>query len=275
MDIEMGITEHTKKLQELENRLQELGSFAVAFSGGVDSSFLLAVAKKIKPEKLIAVTVSSEFVPIREIEFAKKMALLLKAEHICLASDILGNEQVVQNTKDRCYHCKKQVFSLIRDVAENYGITSLLHAVNQDDLSDFRPGLKAADEFGFLSPLAEAGFTKKEIREGSRVLGLETWDKPSQSCLATRIPYHVRIDPVNLARVDSAEAFLQDLGFAQVRVRCRGKNAVIEVEPDLVKVILENDRNRDIVKTLEGFGFETIIIDRDGYKTGKMNHEIF
>jgi len=275
MDIEMVITEHTKKLQELENRLRELGPFAIAFSGGVDSSFLLAVAKKIKPEKLIAVTVSSEFVPIREIEFAKKMALSLKVEHICLALDILGNEQVVQNTKDRCYHCKKQVFSLIRDTAENYGIASLLHAVNQDDLSDFRPGLKAADELGFLSPLAEAGFTKKEIRESSRQLLLETWDKPSQSCLATRIPYHVKINQADLTRVDQAESFLQSLGFALVRVRCRGKNAVIEVEPDLVRVILENDRSRDIVKTLKGFGFETVIIDRDGYKTGKMNREIF
>ena len=275
MDIEMVITEHTKKLQELENRLQKLGSFAVAFSGGVDSSFLLAVAKKIKPEKLIAVTVSSQFVPEKESEFAKKMALSLEVEHVCLALDILRNEQVVQNTKDRCYYCKKQVFSLIRDTAENYGIASLLHAVNQDDLSDFRPGLKAADELGFLSPLAEAGFTKKEIRESSRQLLLETWNKPSQSCLATRIPYHVKINQADLMRVNQAESFLQSLGFAQVRVRCRGRTAVIEVEPDMVKVILENDRSRDIVKTLEGFGFETIIIDRDGYKTGKMNHEIF
>ncbi len=275
MDIEMAVMVHTKKIQKLENRLQELGPFAVAFSGGVDSSFLLAVAKKIKPEKLIAFTVSSAFVPIREIECAKKMALSLKVDHICLALDILRNEHVVQNTKDRCYHCKKQVFSLIRDAAEKHGITSLLHAVNRDDLKDFRPGLKAADELGFLSPLAEAGFTKKEIRESSRQLLLETWDKPSQSCLATRIPYHVKINQADLTRVDQAEAFLQSLGFAQVRVRCRGKNATIEVEPDLVKVILEKGMGRDIVKALEGFGFETVIIDREGYKTGKMNHEIF
>ncbi len=263
--------ENTKKFQALENSLRELRSFAIAFSGGVDSSFLLAVAKKIKPEKLLAVTVFSEFVPIREIEFAKKMALALKVDHICLMADVLGNREVVQNNRERCYHCKKQIFSLIRDAAENSGITSLLHAVNLDDLKDFRPGLRAAEELGFISPLAAAGFTKKDIRESSRCLGLETWNKPSQSCLATRIPYHVRIEASDLMRVDRAEAFLQSLGFAQVRVRCHGKTAGIEVEPDLVKRILNEDIYRKVTKALKGEGFEEVIVDRDGYKTGKMN----
>ena len=266
--------ENTKKLQELENSLQELRSFAIAFSGGVDSSFLLAVAQKIKPEKLLAVTVSSEFVPIREIEFAKKMALSLKVDHICLMADVLGNEEVVQNTRERCYHCKKQIFSLVRDAAENLGITSLLHAVNLDDLKDFRPGLRAAEELGFISPLAVAGFTKKDIRESSRCLGLETWNKPSQSCLATRIPYHVRIEKTDLIRVDRAEAFLQSLGFAQVRVRCHGKTAGIEVEPDFIKTISNHHIFRKVTDALYEFGFEKIVIDKAGYKTGKMNHGI-
>ncbi len=271
----MQIEADTQKLHELETRLQGLTSFAVAFSGGVDSSFLLAVAKKIKPKKLLAVTVSSGFVPSREIEVAKKMASVLKVDHICLSADILGNEEVVRNTEERCYHCKKQIFSLIRSAADDFGIKSLLHGVNLDDLKDFRPGLKAADELGFLTPLAEIGFTKKMIRENSRLLGLETWNKPSQSCLATRIPYHVRIQKPDLIRVDRAEAFLRKLGFAQVRVRCHGKTAVLEVEPDLVKRALKEDIRRKIDQTLEGFGFETIIIDKNGYKTGKMNREIF
>ncbi|OGQ85252.1 MAG: TIGR00268 family protein, partial [Deltaproteobacteria bacterium RIFOXYC2_FULL_48_10] len=220
----------TQRLHELEIRLQGLASLAVAFSGGVDSSFLLAVAEKIKPKKLLAVTVASEFVPSREIEAAKKTASLLKVDHICLSADILGNEEVVQNTEERCYHCKKQIFSLIRSAADDLGIKTLLHGVNLDDLKDFRPGLKAADELGFLSPLAEIGFTKKMIRENARLLGLETWNKPSQSCLATRIPYHVRIQKPDLIRVDRSEAFLRKLGFAQVRVRCHGKTAVLEVE---------------------------------------------
>ena len=265
----------TQRLHELEIRLQGLASLAVAFSGGVDSSFLLAVAEKIKPKKLLAVTVASEFVPSREIEAAKKTASLLKVDHICLSADILGNEEVVQNTEERCYHCKKQIFSLIRSAADDLGIKTLLHGVNLDDLKDFRPGLKAADELGFLSPLAEIGFTKKMIRENARLLGLETWNKPSQSCLATRIPYQVRIQKPDLIRVDRAEAFLRKLGFAQVRVRCHGKTAVLEVEPDLVKMALKEHIRRKIDQTLEGFGFETIIIDKDGYKTGKMNREIF
>ncbi len=264
-----------KKRKALEDRLQKLKSFVVAFSGGVDSSFLLAVAKKIKPERLIAITASSEFVPKREIEFAKKIAVLLKVDHICLTADILGNEEVVLNTKERCYHCKKQAFSLIRDTAGNLGINSLVHGVNLDDLKDFRPGLKAAEELGFLSPLADTGFTKKEIRESSRRLGLETWNKPSQSCLATRIPFHVRIEASDLTRVDKAEAFLQGIGFAQVRVRCHGKTAVIEVEPEQVEIILREDIYRVATKALKDEGFEEIIVDAEGYKTGKMNHEIF
>jgi uncharacterized protein len=265
----------TQKLYELETRLQGLASFAVAFSGGVDSSFLLAVAKKIRPKKLLAVTVSSEFVPSREIEAAKKTASVLKVDHICLSADILGNEEVVRNTEERCYHCKKQIFSLIRSAADDLGIKALLHGVNLDDLKDFRPGLKAADELGFLSPLAEIGFTKKMIRENSRLLGLQTWNKPSQSCLATRIPYHVRIQKPDLVRVDRSEAFLRKLGFAQVRVRCHGKTAVLEVEPDLIKMALEEDVRQKIDRTLEGFGFKTIIIDKNGYKTGKINREMF
>lgn len=275
MEIEPMTRDIEKKIMMLEGELQKLKSFAVAFSGGVDSSFLLAVAKKIKPEKLIAVTVSSAFVPEREIEFAKKMALMLKIEHICLTADILANEEVALNTKERCYHCKKQVFSLIRDTAKTFGINTLVHGVNLDDLNDFRPGLTAAKELGFLSPLADAGFIKKEIRESSRYLGLETWDKPSQSCLATRIPFDVRIEAKDLVRVDNAETFLKGMGFAQVRVRCYGKTAKIEVEPDRVNIIEKEDCRQKVLTALAGLGFEKVMIDREGYKTGKMNHEIF
>nr|NJM02817.1 ATP-dependent sacrificial sulfur transferase LarE [Desulfobacula sp.] len=193
----------------------------------------------------------------------------LKIDHICLGADVLGNEAVIRNTEQRCYHCKKQMFSLIRDAADHAGVKYLLHAVNLDDLQDFRPGLKAVEELGFLSPLAEAGFTKEEIRKNSRRLGLETWDKPSQSCLATRIPYHTRIERADLIRVDRAEAFLQSLGFVQVRVRCHGKTAVLEVEPDLVKKALEEDIRRKILPALKGEGFDQVVIDRGGYLTVK------
>ncbi len=263
-----------KKIKVFEKRLKSLSSFAVAFSGGVDSTFLLAVAKKINPGRLIAITISSQFVPAREIEFAKKIARSIGVEHLCFDVDILKNKDVVQNTKERCYHCKKQMFSLIKDAAQNKGIKCLLHAVNLDDLKDFRPGLKAADEMGFLSPLADTGFTKSDIRLYSKQLKLETWDKPSQSCLATRIPYNEIIKAQDLIRVDKAEAFLQNLGFAQVRVRCYGKMAKIEVEPDRIEKLLSRDLRKNISKTFAKSGFENTSVDIDGYKTGKMNNEI-
>jgi len=264
-----------KDLKEIEEKLTKLSCFAVAFSGGVDSSFLLAVAKKVNPKKLLAITVSSKFVPEREIEFATQMARSIGVEHICIDMDILGNEAVVSNTALRCYHCKKQTFSLVKQAAQNFGITVLLHAVNLDDLKDYRPGLKAAQELGFLSPLVEAGFTKADIRRLSRQLDLETWNKHSQSCLATRIPYNEKITAEDLLMVDKAEALLQGMGFAQVRVRCHGNMARIEVEPDRINKILNMDIRQKISTAFVKIGFEHTSIDIDGYKTGKMNHEIF
>ncbi|MBU8909730.1 MAG: ATP-dependent sacrificial sulfur transferase LarE [Desulfobacterales bacterium] len=257
---------HNKKLKDLEKRLIKLSSFAVAFSGGVDSAFLLAVAKKINPQNLLAITVSSQFVPKREIESAKKIARSIGVQYLCLDVDILKNTDVVSNTLERCYYCKKQMFSLIKQAAENLGIKFLVHGANLDDLKDFRPGLKAAKELGFYSPLVDAKYTKADIRMFSRQLGLETWDKPSQSCLATRIPYHEKITIKNIIMVDRAESFLQDLGFIQVRVRCHGKTARIEVEPGLVDRILNNDIRQKISKKFQKIGFEHTSIDIDGYR---------
>ncbi len=256
-----------KKLKDLEKRLTKLASFAVAFSGGVDSTFLLAVAKKTNPRQLLAVTVSSQFVPKREVEFAKRIVRSIGVNHICLDVDILGNKEVVSNTLERCYHCKKQMFLLIKEAAENLGINSLLHAVNLDDLNDFRPGLKAAAELGFISPLVDAKYTKTDIRQLSRQLGLKTWDKPSQSCLATRIPHDITIKAGDLIMVDRAESFVQDLGFAQVRVRCHGKTAVIEVEPGLIDDLLNKDNRQKISKEFGKIGFEHTSVDIAGYKS--------
>jgi len=263
-----------KKLKDIEKILGKPSSFAVAFSGGVDSTFLLAVAKRVDPQQLLAITVSSQFVPEREVEFAGRIARLLGVEHICLDVDILENKDVALNTVERCYYCKKHIFSLIKETSENLGVKTLLHAVNLDDLKDFRPGLKAAKELGFLSPLADAMFTKADIRLLSKQLGLETWNKPSQSCLATRIPYNKMIQAGDLIMVDKAEAFLQDLGFDQVRVRKHGKTARIEVDPELVVTILNKDIRQKISTAFAKIGFEHTSVDIDGYKTGKMNHEI-
>lgn len=263
-----------KKFKDLEKRLKEISSFAVAFSGGVDSTFLLAVAKKINPDKLLAITVASQFVPERETEFARDIADSLGVEHICLDVDILENEDVVKNTPERCYYCKKYLFSFIQKTAEDLGVKTLLHGVNLDDLKDYRPGLKAAEELGVISPMADAKLTKADIRLLSKEMRLETWDKPSQSCLATRVPYNKRITAQRLVQIDKAEFFLQELGFDQVRVRCHGRMARIEVVPDMIDMI-SNIKFRQKISTAFGkIGFEHTSIDIDGYKTGKMNHEI-
>jgi len=255
-----------EKFKNLQKRLTELSSFALAFSGGADSAFLLAVAKKIKPENLIAITVSSQFVLESEIDFAKENARSMGVQHICLDMDILEYENIVCNTLERCYFCKKQMFALIKKTAIKYGITTLIHGVNIDDLKDFRPGLKAAEELGFLSPLADAKITKKEVRDFSRQMGLETWDKPSQSCLATRIAYNEEITAQKLDAVNKAELFLKMLDFVHVRVRSHGKTARIEVEPGQIVRILDKNIRQKISQQFIKLGFVNTSIDIDGYK---------
>ncbi len=263
-----------KTLEDIQNRLKSFSSAAIAFSGGVDSSFLLAAAKSAGLEKLIAIMVACQFVPPREVEFAKKMAQTLGVELICLESDILENSDVVRNSSQRCYYCKKEIFSLIKETAGEHGMKFLLHAVNLDDLGDYRPGLKAAEELGFFAPLAEAGYTKDDIRNLSKEMGLETWDKPSQSCLATRIPYDEKIHNDDLLKVDEAEQVLQRLGFDQVRVRCHRKLARIEVAREMVVKLLEDPARSEISAQFKQLGFDYTSIDIDGYETGKMNDEI-
>ncbi len=263
------------KLKELEDRLGKMSSVALAFSGGVDSTFLLAVLKRTIGEKgLLAISVASQFVPQKETVAAKDIAARLGVEFLCLEANILENKDIVQNTSQRCYFCKQQIFTWIKKEAESRGINTFLHGVNTNDLKDFRPGLKAAQELGFLSPLADAGLAKSDIRELSRQMGLETWDKPSQSCLATRIPYHDIITAQKLDRIDKAETVLHDLGFDQVRVRCHGKMARIEVEQQLIDQVFDVHIRQKVSHAFKEIGFDYTSIDIDGYKTGKMNHEI-
>lgn len=257
-----------EKLKNLEKRLTELSSFALAFSGGTDSTLLLALAKRIKLKKFIAFTVASQFVPEREIDFAKKIACSLGVQHICLDADILKSENIVCNTLERCYFCKHQIFSMIRDAAKEHGIGTLVHGANLDDLNDFRPGLRAAEELGFISPLVDAGFSKKDVRIYSKQIGLVTWNKPSQSCFATRIAYNEKITLAKLGMVERAENFLRDLGFAHIRVRCCGKTARIEVDPGQIDRLLDSNIRQKVSLQFLKLGFVKTSIDIDGYKTG-------
>ena len=257
-----------EKLKNLEKRLTKLSSFALAFSGGTDSTLLLALAKKIRPKKFIAITIASQFVPKLEIDFAKKIARSIGVQHICLDVDILTRENIVCNTMERCYFCKQQKFSMIRNAAKKYGISTLVHGANLDDLKDFRPGLKAAEALGFISPLVDAGFSKKEVRIFSRQIGLETWNKASQSCLATRITYNEKITLEKLGMVEESENFLKGLGFNHIRVRCHGKTARIEVDPGQIDRLLDSNIRHKISQQFLKFGFVKTSIDIDGYKTG-------
>lgn len=259
------------KIESLTKQLKGLGKIALAFSGGVDSTFLLALAKQVGPEKLLAITVASQFFTKEENLLAKKLADSMGVAHICLNLDILGEAQVVRNTPQRCYFCKTQIFSLVRETAITHGINIFLHAVNMDDLGDYRPGLGAAKELGFMAPLVEAGFSKKEIRACSRQMGLGTWDLPSQSCLATRIPYNDLITQEKLGMIDRGESFLRKQGFNNFRVRCHGNVARIEMDPGAFSSLMDEDTRRTISRGLKKIGFEYVACDLDGYKTGNMN----
>jgi pyridinium-3,5-biscarboxylic acid mononucleotide sulfurtransferase len=258
-----------EKILVLKARLKDLKTAVVAFSGGVDSAFLLAVAARSDLERLLAVTVDSAFVTREEIRRARQTARDLGVEHQVVEADILDHETVAANTLERCYHCKTAVFSLIRSAADQAGITHVLHGVNTDDLGDFRPGLKAAEELGVRAPLLDAGFSKQQIRACSRQMGLAAWDLPSQSCLATRIPFFDDITKDALVRIEQAEQFIRSLGFAHVRVRCHGKAARIETDAAAIRAMVEY--REQISTSLKSFGFTFVSLDLDGYQTGKMN----
>lgn len=268
----MEITQTCRdKMARLDKQLRGMKKIALAFSGGVDSAFLLASAKQAGLEMVLAVTVTSQFFTREEKDLAEKLACSLGVEHICLDLDILGQADVVQNTPQRCYFCKRTVFLQVRQTAIQNGIHTFLHGVNTDDLGDYRPGLEAAKELGFMAPLVDAGFSKKEIRDCSRQMGLETWNLPSQSCLATRIPYHEKITLEKLSMVDRGEFFLRELGFSNFRVRCHGNMARIELDPAAISSLMDEDRRRAVSNGLKKIGFKYVSCDLDGYATGNMN----
>jgi pyridinium-3,5-biscarboxylic acid mononucleotide sulfurtransferase len=257
------------KITVLKDGLRNLKSAAVAFSGGVDSTFLLAAAVASGLDCVLAVTVDSAFVAREELRRACRIAASLGVSHQVLEVDVFESPMVVKNASDRCYHCKKTVFSLIRDAAQRAGIAHCLHGENMDDQADFRPGLKAARELGFEAPLKDAGFFKHEIRTWSKQMGLETWDLPSQSCLATRIPFGDPITRQALSCIEQAESFIKSLGFAHVRVRCHG--SVARIETDAGSILPMTAMRQQISAGLKTMGFAFVCVDLEGYRTGRMN----
>ena len=258
-----------KKLERLEALLKPLRKAILAFSGGVDSTFLLAVLKKDPGREVMAVTVLSPTHPAQESTEARRLARQFSVEHREIRGDEIRLEAFRTNPPDRCYHCKKHLFSKIEEIRAREGHEAVLDGSNADDLFDFRPGLRALQELGVRSPLQEAGLGKAEIRALSREMGLRTWDKPSLACLASRIPYGTEITEEALARIDRCESFLREKVHGPVRVRAHGNLARIEVGPAAVPELLMH--GEAVLGHFKQQGFTYVTVDLEGYRTGSMN----
>ncbi len=263
-----------QKYDRLKAHLASFGSVAVAFSSGVDSTFLLHAAKEALGDNVIAVTASSCSFPVRELNEAKAFCEKERIRQFIIESNELEIEGFSRNPKNRCYLCKRELLGKIKTLAAEQGMAEVAEGSNLDDNGDYRPGLQAVAELGIRSPLRETGFTKREIRDLSKHFGLPTWDKQSFACLASRFPYGDVINEKKLGMVDKAEQLLLDLGFHQLRVRIHDTLARIELSPDEFGKFMEEGMRLEVNKKLKEFGFTYVTLDVTGYRTGSMNETL-
>jgi len=264
------------KKETLYKIIAGLGSVAVAYSGGTDSSYLLAVCRDVLgAEQVLALTADSPLTPRRELEEARALARQLGVRHLVLPSDDLGNPGIVANPPDRCYHCKFSRFDALRQVARAEGLAHLVHGENADDVGDYRPGSRAAEELGVRAPLREAGLTKKEVRALARRRGLPNWNRPANACLATRFPYGTALTVEGLARVEAAEETLRAVWrIAQLRLRDHGSVARIEVPPEEIARLARPENRTAAVRALQEAGYRYVALDLMGYRMGSLNDEL-
>ncbi|HUI45889.1 MAG TPA: ATP-dependent sacrificial sulfur transferase LarE [Nitrospirota bacterium] len=260
-----------RKWAHLKALLHDMQSAVLAYSGGVDSSLLLRAASEVMGSHLIAVTAVSATYPAGELSAAEEFARSQGVMHRVLHTEELDSESFVRNNRDRCYHCKKELFEKLRQMAESEDISAVIEGSNTDDLRDYRPGRKAAQEFSVRSPLVEAGISKAEVRELARTLNLAVWDKPSLACLSSRIPYGTRITPEILEKIQSAEDQMRVFGFRQVRVRHHGKIARIELSFADFGLLLKDEMAAWVTAALKKLGYTYVCLDLEGYRTGSMN----
>ena len=257
------------KYQKLRDDLSRYDSLAVAFSGGVDSSFLLKTAHEVLGDRALALTVDSVFIPRAEIEEALSFCRRYGIRQKIVFADVLADSNIKSNPPDRCYYCKRGLFELLRNEAEAASIHVLAEGTNTDDDGDYRPGMRALSELGIQSPLRLAGLSKAEIRELSRRAGLDSWDKPSMACLASRIAYGESLSQEKLSAVEETETLIRGFGVRQCRVRVHGTLARIEVPPEEFSLLL---KQRDaLVEKLRQHGYSYITLDLEGFRSGSMN----
>lgn len=264
-------TELQEKLTRLEEYIRGLGSLAVGFSGGVDSSLLLVVAANVLGDKAMAITGVDASIPERELKEAKEFCKEREIRHIICKVNPMKEESYRHNSPDRCYFCKHGIFTEIKRIAAENGIEYVAEGSNMDDLGDYRPGLKAVEELSVKSPLREAGLTKQDIREISKALGLPTWSKPAYACLASRFVYGEEITEEKLRMLDQAEQFLIEQGFLEERVRIHGNIARIEVPAKDIERLASEEIREAVYEKFKALGFMFVTIDMKGYKMGSMN----
>jgi uncharacterized protein len=260
------------KYNTLKNILLSMGNVAVAYSGGLDSTFLLTVGKETIGDRLIALTLKTPYIPQWEIEEAKKTCMGLNVQHFIIEAEIM--DAIRHNPENRCYLCKSYVFARFVKEADKHGNYQIVDGTNLDDMKDYRPGMKALKELGIRSPLLESNLSKQDIRKFSKLLGITDWNKPAYACLLTRIPYNTRINEKELSRIEHAELYLHQLGFKESRVRSQDTSARIELNPEHFNRILEKHIRQQIVDEFHRLGFHFIAIDLEGYRTGSMNLKI-
>ena len=262
------------RLVALRSWLRDRGTVVVGFSGGVDSSFLAAVATEVLGDKALAVTADSASLSRRHLEQAREIAVRFRMNHRVITTDEMANPAYAANNPDRCYHCKTELFTRLSAIARAEGYAVVLDGTNVDDQGDYRPGRQAARERSVSSPLAELGFTKADIREASRRMGLPTADLPASACLSSRVPYGTAVTPEILGRIERAEGAMQDLGFRQVRVRAHGDVARIELDPAGLARLLDPAVRADAAARIRACGFRYVTLDLLGYRTGSLNEAL-
>jgi uncharacterized protein len=268
---EAKMTKTEEKYRYLQQILKDMGGVLVAFSAGVDSTFVLKVAHDVLGEKVLAVTARSVTYPLAELEEAKQLAASLGVRHLIVESKEIDVPGFSNNPPNRCYYCKTELYDILTEIARRENIPYIVDGTNYDDIQDHRPGMKATAEHGVRSPLKEAKLTKEEIRYLSRELGLPTWDKPSFACLSSRFPYGDKITVEKLQMVEAAENFLRQFKFKQLRVRHHEKIARIELtKEDMIRVVT-TDIGDKIVAKFKELGYTYVTLDLQGYRTGSMN----